>query len=153
MAHTRKIKEMLMTAIFEVFERGFFVFAEPVREADADYRIRADIEFRGPIEGALKIFMSDELAHVMVKNMLSLDDDQVTKPVIEDCVKECINMICGSFVRRVDPDHVFDLAIPGFERILHPNGDREGQSDSCIRLVFDTEAGAFEVMMTASGCP
>lgn len=153
MAHTRKIKEMLMQAIFEVFERGFFVFAEPVREADADYRIRANIDFSGPMAGALQISMSEDLAKVMVKNMLSLDDDQVTDPLMADCVKECINMICGSFVRRVDPNHVFDLAIPGFERVLHLTGDREGQADSSIRLIFDTEAGAFEVMMTASGCP
>jgi len=150
MANIRKIKEMLMKSIFEVFERMFFVFAEPVMEAGADYQIRANIRFRGPMEGAMQISMSEELAKIMAKNMLSLDDGQVTDPVIADCVKECLNMICGSFVRKVDPDHVFHMAIPGFEMISDRSGDRDAQSDSSLRLVFDTEGGCFEVMMTAS---
>jgi hypothetical protein len=61
-------------------------------------------------------------------------------------------MICGSFVRKVDPDHVFQLTIPDFERISHRSDDREAQPDSSFRLVFDTEGGAFEVVITAPGC-
>jgi CheY-specific phosphatase CheX len=140
---------MLMRAIFEVFEKMFFVFAEPVGETGADYQIRANIHFSGPMEGVMQISMSENLAKIMAKNMLSLEDGQVTDPVIADCVKECLNMICGSFVRKVDPDHVFHLAIPSFELVSGHSGDRDAQSDSSMRLVFDTEGGAFEVMMTA----
>jgi CheY-specific phosphatase CheX len=150
MANIKKIKEMLMKAIFEVFERVFFVFAEPLREEGADYQIRANIRFSGPMEGAIQISISDDLAKIMAKNMLSLDECQVTDPVIADCVKECLNMICGSFVRKVDPDHVFHLAIPSFERISDRSGDMDVQSDSSLRLLFDTEGGGFEVMLTAS---
>ena len=152
MANIKKTKEMLMKAIFEVFERMFFVFAEPVREAGADYQIRANIRFSGPMEGAMQISMSEDLAKIMAKNMLSLENGQVTDPVIADCVKECLNMICGSFVRKIDPDHVFHLAIPSFELVSDRSGGMDAQSDSSLRLVFDTEEGAFEVMMTAPGC-
>jgi CheY-specific phosphatase CheX len=152
MANINRIKEMLMKAIFEVFERMFFVFAEPVMEAGADYQIRANIRFSGPMEGAMQISMSEDLAKIMAKNMLSLEDGQVTDPVIADCVKECLNMICGSFVRKIDPDHVFQLAIPSFDLVSDRSGGMDEQSDSFLRLVFDTEEGAFEVMMTAPGC-
>ena len=152
MANIKKTKEMLMKAIFEVFERMFFVFAEPVREAVADYKIRANIRFSGPMEGAMQISMSEDLAKIMAKNMLSFEDGQVTDPVIADCVKECLNMICGSFVRKIDPDHVFQLAIPSFDLVSDRSGGMDAQSDSYLRLVFDTEGGGFEVMMTASGC-
>jgi CheY-specific phosphatase CheX len=152
MANIKKIKEMLMTAIFEVFERAFFVFAEPVRESGEDYQIRATIRFSGPMTGAMQISMSEDLAKKMAANMLSLDDGEATDPVIADCIKECLNMVCGSFVRKVDPDHVFHLTIPDFELISERSGNMEAQSDSSLRLLFDTEAGAFEVMMTAPGC-
>jgi CheY-specific phosphatase CheX len=152
MANINRTKEMLMKAIFEVFERMFFVFAEPVMEAGADYQIRANIRFSGPMEGAMQISMSEDLAKIMAKNMLSLEDGQVTDPVIADCVKECLNMICGSFVRKIDPDHVFQLAIPSFDLVSDRSGGMDEQSDSFLRLVFDTEEGAFEVMMTAPGC-
>jgi len=152
MANIKKIKEMLMGAIFEVFERAFFVFAEPVRESGEDYQIRATIRFSGPMEGAMQISMPEGLAKIMAKNMLDLDDTQITNPVIADCIKECLNMVCGSFVRKVDPDHVFHLTIPDFELISERSGDMAAQSDSSLRLLFDTEAGTFEVMMTAPGC-
>ena len=152
MANIKKIKEMLMTAIFEVFERAFFVFAEPAQEADADYQIRATIRFRGPMTGAMQISMSNDLGKAMAANMLSLDEGEATDPVIADCIKECINMVCGSFVRKVDPDHVFHLTIPGFELISERSGEMDAQSESSLRLAFNTEAGAFEVMMTAPGC-
>lgn len=151
MENIKKIKEMLMKAIFEVFERVFFVFAEPVGEAIAHYQIRANIRFKGPMEGALQISMSENLAKIMAKNMLGLDDDQIKVPVMADCVKECLNMVCGSFVRRIDPDQVFHLEIPSSEMISKPYGHKEAHPDASIRLVFDTEGGAFEVMMTAPG--
>ncbi len=152
MANIKPIKEMLMKAIFEVFEKGFFVFAEPVREATGDYQLRASIRFSGPMEGAIQLAISENLAKIMAANMLSLDDGQVTEPIIADCVKECLNMICGSFVRKVDPDHVFDLAIPEFERIADRSGDADARSGPDMRLMFDTEGGAFEVLMMAPGC-
>jgi len=150
MANIKKIKEMLMKAIFEVFERAFFVFAEPVGETGANYQIRANIRFSGRMEGAMQISMSENLAKIMAKNMLSLDHGQVTDPVIADCVKECLNMICGSFMRKVDPDHVFHVSIPSFELISDPSGDGDARSDDSLRLVFDAEGGGFEVMLTAS---
>ncbi|MBA4396504.1 MAG: hypothetical protein C0394_03855 [Syntrophus sp. (in: bacteria)] len=151
MANIKKIKEMLTTAIFEVFERAFFVFAEPVTESGQDYQIRASIRFSGPMAGAMQISMSEELAKKMAANMLSLDESEATAPVIADCLKECLNMICGNFVSKVDPDHVFQLTIPEFDLISERPGNMDAQSDSSLRLVFSTEAGAFEVMMTASG--
>lgn len=152
MANIKKIKEMLTTAIFEVFERAFFVFAEPVTEAGADYRMRATIRFNGPMTGAMQISLPEELAKKMAANMLSLDEGEATAPVMADCIKECLNMVCGSFVRKVDPDRVFNLTIPEFELISERPGNMEAPSDSSLCLVFNTEAGAFEVMMTAPGC-
>ena len=53
----------------------------------------------------------------MAKNMLSLEEGDITDQVIADCLKESINMVCGSFVSKVDPEHVFHLSIPIFEMV------------------------------------
>lgn len=151
MANIKKIRELLTKAIFEVFEKGFFIFAEPVDDTGMDYRIRADIRFRGPMDGAMRISMSQGLAKIMAVNMLNLDDDEVTEALMADCLKECLNMICGSFVRKVDPDHVFHLEIPSFGPAASGTGSAEGPSGSSIRLVFDTEGGPFEVLLAAPG--
>ena len=152
MANMKTIKEPLMNAIFEVFERVFFVFAEPVTKAEADFRMRANISFSGSIKGDMQISLSEDLAKVMAQNMLSIDDDELTDSVVADCVKECLNMVCGSFVRKVDPDHVFNLTIPSLAMITGPPSYMDAQSDSSLRLAFDAEGGSFEVLTTATGC-
>ena len=115
MANIKKIKEMLMTATFEVFEKMFFVFAEPLREKGPSYPMRASIHFSGPVEGDMQISVSKGLAKIMAKNMLSLEEGDITDQVIADCLKESINMVCGNFVSKVDPEHVFHLSIPSFD--------------------------------------
>ena len=46
MANTKKTQEMLMNSIFEVFEKMFFVFLEPLDE-DVKYDMISSINFTG----------------------------------------------------------------------------------------------------------
>jgi len=152
MENIKKIEEMLMKAIFEVFEKMFYVFAEPLR-GDGDggvYHMKSAISFNGPVNGMMEVLLSKGIAEVMVKNMLSLDEDEITDPITADCIKEFLNMICGNFVRRLDPEKVFLLSIPTFEMIsgnLHR--DRQIKSHE-VRLMFAAEGGNVEVSMTAA---
>jgi CheY-specific phosphatase CheX len=151
MANIKKIREMLITATFDVFEKMFFVFAEPLREKGPDYPLQASIRFSGPVEGAMKISVSGGLAKIMAENMLSLQESEITDQVIADCIKESVNMVCGCFVSKIDPDHVFHLSIPSFEMVSGPLTRIHGQPDASIRLAFAAEGGGFEVIMDAPG--
>ena len=55
MGNTKKTQEMLMNAIFEVFEKMFFVFLEPLHE-DIKYDMISSINFTGPLSGEIKLF-------------------------------------------------------------------------------------------------
>ena len=77
MENTVKIKQLLMNAIFEVFEKMFFVFLEPVEE-DVNYDMIASINFAGSAKGSIDILLTSDLADAMVQNMLSLDEEGVT---------------------------------------------------------------------------
>jgi CheY-specific phosphatase CheX len=143
---------MLTNAIFEVFEKMFFIFAEPIRDFGADYQLRANLHFSGPMKGMMRLSMNAGLAKLMATNMLNLQNAELTTLMISDCVKESLNMICGNFVRRVDPEHVFQLSIPALDLLSARCGDMDTQSGPALRVTFDTEAGTFEIMMTAPGC-
>jgi CheY-specific phosphatase CheX len=144
MANIRKIEETLMRSIFEVFERMFFIFAEPSRDPMRSCRMKASIGFEGPFTGEMQIRIENELLKKMARNMLNLEEKDLTGPVMEDCLKEAVNMICGSFLRKVEPDHQFKLSIPIFEMIsAEPVSEKQGQSE--IRLDFAAEDSGFEV--------
>ena len=151
MANIKMIKGMLTTAIFEVFEKMFYVFSEPVQADGENYQMKSSINFSGPVNGEIHIFLNRAIAETMVKNMLGLDEDEINDVIMADCVKESINMICGNFLRKFDPDRVFHLSIPTFQMISeglhHGQEGKEGE----VHLTFAADNGNMAVVMTAPG--
>ena len=72
MDNMKKIQEMLMNSIFEVFEKMFFVFLEPIDE-DIQYDMMTSIQFSGPTRGEIRAYLSKGVASTMVQNMLGLE--------------------------------------------------------------------------------
>lgn len=151
MANIKKIEEMLTTAIFEVFEKMFYVFCEPLQSDGKGYQMKSAISFSGPVSGEIRIFLTRGIAETMVKNMLGLDKDEINESIMADCIKESINMICGNFVRKLDPERLFHLSIPTFELISDNLHNGQEKKDREIHLTFAADDGNIEVVMTAPG--
>ena len=151
MANIKKIKEMLTTAIFEVFEKMFYVFSEPLQSGNENYEMKSAINFSGPANGEIYILLNKAIAETMVKNMLGLDEDEINESIMADCVKESINMICGNFLRKLDPDRVFHLSIPTFEIISEDLHHGLEGKDHEVHLTFAADNGNMAVVMTAAG--
>ena len=64
----KEVKERMMAAIFEVFEKMFYVFLEPVGDDCSEYDMGAAIQFSGAQKGELKILASEGLAKSMVQH-------------------------------------------------------------------------------------
>ncbi len=135
MGNTKKIQEMLMNSIFEVFEKMFFVFLEPFDD-EIQYDMMTSIQFSGPVKGDIKAYLSRGIANVMVENMLGLETKDVTDKMREDCAKEALNMIAGSFVHKLDASKVFDLSIPAYEK---KSGRMNKESKGTLNLLFDSD--------------
>lgn len=149
MANIKTIREMLTKAIFEVFERMYYIFSEPLKGNGGNYQMKSTINFRGSANGRIQIFLSRGIAETMVKNMLNLPQDEIDLPIMADCVKESLNMICGNFVRKLDPERVFDLSIPIFE-MISDDGDKGPEvMDHQVDLTFVADGGNVRLIMTA----
>ena len=150
MGNTKKIQEQLMNAIFEVFEKMFFVFLEPLDEA-VKYDMVTSINFKGPISGNIHVFFTRGVAETMVQNMLSVDVSGVTEKLIEDCTKEAVNMISGNFLQKYDSSKVFDLSIPVFEK---KTGNfipvKESSDETVWNLSFESEENMIGVTLSIS---
>ena len=150
MENTKKIQEHLMNAIFEVFEKMFFVFLEPLDE-DVKYDMIASINFTGPIKGYIDVLYTRSLASAMVQNMLGVDEDGVTPQLIEDCTKEAVNMIGGNFLQKYDSSKVFDLSIPVFKNESGVFATQETESsDNVWNLSFESNESMLGVKMSIS---
>jgi len=145
------MKEILTAAIFEVFEKMFYVFSEPLHTNGETYHMKSTISFSGPFTGTIQIFLNRMIAETMVKNMLGLEEEEIDESIMADCVKESINMICGNFLRKLDPERVFHLSIPTFETISENiSQSKEGKNEE-IHLTFASDTGNMEVIITAPG--
>ena len=162
-----KIEEMLIEAIFEVFEKMFYLSLEPL---NADHKgcdiaaiigldgsvrgeddIAVTINFDGSVRGEGQISLSGGLTEMMAQNMLSLDACEITEKDIEDCSKEAANMIWGNFLRKFNADEAFNLSIPIFRR--NPGAipcQGPDLQDPMIRLNFVSNGECLEAIMTMS---
>jgi CheY-specific phosphatase CheX len=149
MANIKTIQEMLTRAIFEVFEKMYYIFSEPLRGNGGNYQMKSTINFSGSSHGSIQIFLSTGIAETMARNMLNLQQEEIDLPIMADCVKESLNMICGNFVRKLDPEKVFDLSIPIFEIIPDHCGQSPEVTDHQIDLTFVADGGNMRFVMTA----
>lgn len=147
MGNTKKIQEMLMNSIFEVFEKMFFVFLEPFDD-EIQYDMMTSIQFSGPVKGEIKAYLSRGIANIMVENMLGLETKDVTDKMREDCAKEALNMIAGSFVHKLDASKVFDLSIPAYEK---KSGRVNKDSKGTLNLLFDSDDQYLGIIMNLDG--
>jgi len=150
MVNMRKIEQMLTTAIFEVFEKMFYLSTEPLRKESECMvcHMKATIRFNGPVDGMMEVYLSRGVAEAMVGNMLNIEEEEIPHLITEDCIKESLNMICGNFVRRLDADKVFQLSIPTCAMISE-NPIIFGQtSDHEVGVIFAAEAGHVGVSLT-----
>jgi CheY-specific phosphatase CheX len=112
-----------MNAIFEVFEKMFFIFLEPVENTNNRYDHISSIDFEGRMKGGLSIKFSRKMAEMMARNMLGCEKDEITDHVLADCAKEAANMVCGNFLRKMSRDEIFKLGLPRYA--LRGRGEQE----------------------------
>jgi CheY-specific phosphatase CheX len=150
MENTKKIQEHLMNSIFEVFEKMFFVFLEPVDE-DVKYDMIASINFIGLMNGSIDVFFTLGVAETMVQNMLGGEAEGVTPTLIEDCAKEAVNMVGGNFLQKYDSSNVFNLSIPIFNYQSGIFAMQEEVSGGHVwNLSFESSEGLMGVRMSIS---
>jgi len=131
------IRNDMIRAIFDVFEKMYYLYLEPPAGDGGCYDWQAWIAFSGTRTGRFEARFSGAIATAMVQNSLVLEREEVTDLLREDCLKECVNMICGSFLRLVDPQRIAHLSIPACSRIR--GADSPGAGNGGLRLQFEAD--------------
>lgn len=142
----QKIHQMLMESIFEVFEKMYYLFLEPLDVERVAYDMTASIGFHGPAEGEIRVMVSKQVAEKMTQNMMNLKEEELNAKCVEDCLKEAVNMICGNFLCKFDSSRVFHLGMPAFEGT--PVAVDYTELLPSVRLAFEAEGDGVGLNMS-----
>jgi two-component system chemotaxis response regulator CheY len=111
------LQAMLAGVTEAVFEALAFVLPafddldETAPPAGKSARTVASIDFRGPFDGALALSVSSALVPVIATNMLGVESETEASHVMDDALKELMNVLCGNLLPRLTGDAAnFDLA-------------------------------------------
>lgn len=149
-ADTAAMEKALKTAIFETFEKMFYIFLEPAEASPGRGDMETAVRFQGALNGQLTLSFSDGLARTMVRNMLNCGAGDITDDALEDCAREAANVVGGRFLTAVENRKACDLSIPVFRRSPGGAPDPAPRGASVCRLHFDSEGGSLSVGMTVS---
>jgi CheY-specific phosphatase CheX len=72
----------------------------------------AQIDFKGPFNGAFSIFIPAALAQTMAADFLGTLAEDVSVEQVEGTVMEMINMLAGNALSRYDHETPFDMQLP-----------------------------------------
>jgi len=147
MDNTKTIRKIFQTSIFEVFEKMFFVFLEGSSKRRLECQLAASINFSGRKNGKMTVYFSKGVSDVMLQNMLNIQPEEATEKLLEDCVKESVNMICGGFLRNFDASSVFDLSLPVIESARGDILVEEIEKEDMVSMTFDSDAGVIGVSL------
>ncbi|MCX7634488.1 MAG: chemotaxis protein CheX [Syntrophales bacterium] len=132
-----KLRNMLIGAVNEVFEKMYFIFLEVMENAEiCGEALQVAVSFSEPGTGRITGSFPPALAEEMVSNALGLKTAEITDQIQRDCLKECMNMVGGAFLQRLYPEAIFRMSLPFFpmEKPTGPAGSASGEN---IRVAFD----------------
>jgi CheY-specific phosphatase CheX len=104
------------------------------------HQIGVSLEYNGPVNGELRMWLSEALSKTIAVNMLGIEMGENCPEEREvDAVKEILNMILGNYLTEAyGLDAVFHLGIP---RLLHPKMLAESYTD--LHFWLDAEGQPF----------
>jgi CheY-specific phosphatase CheX len=139
MNQNEKLRQDLMKAVFEVFEKMYYIFLEPVEKAPPGTDLSAvEIGFSGDLTGSIVARFPRELAMIMAENALGMDPEEITEQILADCRNECLNMLCGNFLQKHDAKKLFKMTLP--KAVTGKNGTEINEGGKIYRLDLDFES-------------
>jgi CheY-specific phosphatase CheX len=134
----KNMNDLMMDAIFEVFEKMFYIFLEPLAVDGRRGELAATIRFDGDPAGWVQMNLSQGMAAQMAKNMLGFEETCPQEVILHDCTKEALNMICGNFLRKLVPDGVFKLSLPEVTE-AGPENVHDDYGHTVMEFLFESE--------------
>jgi CheY-specific phosphatase CheX len=146
-------KEILQSVFCDVLERIAFMFGEPVDKSELpkyhDEYSRVSMNFSGQLKGSLSIAIPDKMSKEMAANVMGLDtDEDISKDVANDTLKEILNVTCGQFLTAyAGEEPVFELSIPEIFSLLPKGWTDLIKKDETICLIVDDYPVIIELLI------
>lgn len=154
------LREGIGTAVAEIAELNCFAFVEPLTPEAFDERaagcarwICAEVGFRGPFDGVLRLAVPSALAEALCLSFIGdLDDAGPTERQVFDFTGELTNMAVGAWLSRAHTHSMFDLSHPDVASMPEGWQPRPYAGDAPALLSVDeTPVAAWAALSTGRG--
>ncbi|MDH4121636.1 MAG: chemotaxis protein CheX [Deltaproteobacteria bacterium] len=114
---TAQLHDMVIESVVEAFEPMGFLEVLPA-EAFVPYdermnRVRVEIMVETPFQGEMRLIIPKEVGMEITTNLYSYDRGQVTENMLNDMLREILNVIAGRLVARIVPPEIpFTIGLP-----------------------------------------
>lgn len=135
------LRNTFIGAVNEVFEKMYYIFLEIKDPGKLDHCKTMAVSFAGSATGMITGRLNTSLIDQMIFNALGVKMEDITEGLREDCVKECMNMTCGAFLQRFNPDTHFTMSLPFCPPERKPDTGR-GESGISLRVAFEADGDA-----------
>ena len=140
-----KFVQLLSESVGEVLESMFFtgVFDEDASKGDDEASlISARLSFRGTPSGEFGIRTRPETAQKLSASFLGEEESAINEIQRGEVLCELANMLCGSFLSRLEKTDRFELSKPELQSM-----GVEVPRDCAIRREFHAEEGSLQVWL------
>ena len=139
------LKTAMMNSISDVLETMFFLpldfseasSAQEIWGNEKDQIVAATLKFGGPFSGYCGFYIHNKLAMSITADFMGIDEENISKEHVNETVKEILNMIVGNVFSSLDPQEVFNLAVPELI-VFDGNGVDPSESKEDIFIGIDT---------------
>ncbi len=136
-------KEQMISKVSDIvtdtFEKLAFLFLVPLDQicVEEEESISVRVLFEGPHKGSMTLKVPILKAQEIAQNMLGIDD-ATEESVVEDALKECINILCGNVLPELfGKREIFKIGRP-FRIDLEEGVDN---SERGFKVSFESEDG------------
>ncbi|MCX7816626.1 MAG: chemotaxis protein CheX [Syntrophales bacterium] len=126
------ISKILAKSVREVFNTAFFISLEDTVNSlvDTELPYEATISFSGAFQGHITLLCNRPLVEQMLENSINIEAQDILEPIIEDCLKETLNMVCGRFLKDLSPRTRVIFSLPEVKK----TDIEESRGESCLFL-------------------
>ena len=133
------LENMVFMEAMEHFDRTY--------EIPAEERVWTSLLINDPVQGEIRLAMPEQLLSKLTGNIFALDDEEITRPQMNDILNELLNTIAGLFMTNLlEDDQQYQLGLPELGQGEMPEAD----SDTIVWKLMTSEEDPLQLYVTGA---
>ena len=137
-------KEKIAQALCDVTEKMAFMFGEEAEQDElleaAQEGLEVKISFSGRDKGEITMLSTPDMGVELAANVLGIDHEEINQEIIEDSLKEWLNVTCGHILTTLaGSEAIYDLSAPEVRTVDSEIWDTSARDANAMLFLIDDQ--------------